>query len=122
MTALTEYIEAWVANDADRIARAVAPECVIAECYGPVYRGRDTVRRWARTWFGAGGIVHRWTITDHIVTGEREAAEWVFECTWEGGRHAFDGATVARSAGGLMLALREYQTTAPLYDWDGDWR
>lgn len=100
----------------------MAEERVVVECYGPVCRGRDTVRRWARTWFEAGGIVHRWTITDHFASGDRESAEWTFECTWEGERHVFDGATGSRSAEGLILVLREYQTTAPLYDWDGAWR
>ena len=122
MTALTEYIDAWVAGDIDRIARAVADECVITECYGPVYRGRDTVRKWAEAWFGAGGVVHLWTVSDHIVAGDREIAEWTFECTWAGERATFDGATVAHAAGGAILTLREYQTTAPLYDWHGAWR
>jgi ketosteroid isomerase-like protein len=121
MTALTEYIRAWVANDVDRIAAVVTEECVITECYGPVYRGRDWVRRWAEAWFGAGGIVHRWDFTDHIVTRDREIAEWTFECTWGGDRSTFDGATVARVGDDLIAELREYQTSAPLYDWHGTW-
>lgn len=122
MSALTEYIEAWVANDADRIAAAVAEDCVITECYGPVYRGRAVVLRWAQAWLGAGGVVHRWEVVDHVAAGDREVAQWTFECTWDGVRTAFDGATVARISGGLVAELREYQTTAPLYDWDGAWR
>ncbi|GAB3650132.1 nuclear transport factor 2 family protein [Glycomyces tarimensis] len=122
MTALTEYIDAWKANDVDRITHAVIEDCVVTECNGPVYRGRDTVRKWAETWLGAGGVVHRWDITDHIATDDRETAEWVFECTWESVRHTFDGATVARSADGLIVVLREYETSAPLYDWNGTWR
>lgn len=122
MSPLTDYIDAWVANDAARIATAVAEDCVITECYGPVYRGRDRVRRWAQAWFAAGGIVHRWEVNDHFVADDREVAQWTFECTWEGQRSTFDGATVARTTDGLILDLREYQTTAPLYDWHGIWR
>ncbi|WP_143014887.1 nuclear transport factor 2 family protein [Glycomyces harbinensis] len=122
MTALTEYIDAWIAADADRIARAVTEHCHITECYGPVYRGRDTVHQWAQTWFDKGGVVHRWEVTDHIVTGDREIAEWNFECTWAGERAGFEGATIARHESGLIRTLREYQTTAPLYDWHGTWR
>ncbi|MFC0673851.1 nuclear transport factor 2 family protein [Brachybacterium hainanense] len=122
MSALTDYIDAWIANDAERIAGAVAQDCIITECYGPVYRGRDRVRDWARTWFSAGGIVHRWEITDHIVADHRETAQWSFECTWAGSRGSFEGATIARVADGLILELREYQTTAELYDWQGTWR
>lgn len=122
MSALIEYIDAWVAGDAERIAAGVTEDCVITECYGPVYRGRATVLRWARSWFAAGGVVHRWEVVDHVVARDREVAQWTFECTWDGERTAFDGATVARVSGGLVAELREYQTTAPLYDWNGAWR
>lgn len=121
MSALAEYMDAWVAADLERIAAAVAEECVITECYGPVYRGREWVRRWAEAWFGAGGVVHRWEVGDHFGTEDREVAQWTFECTWAGERGVFDGATVARVGGGLITELREYQTTAPLYDWRGTW-
>lgn len=122
MTALLRYIEAWVANDAARVADAVAEDCTITECYGPVYRGRERVGQWARSWFAAGGVVHRWEVTDHFVADDREAAQWVFECSWGGNRSSFDGASVCRIEGGLIRELREYQTTAPLYEWDGTWR
>ncbi|RGE22481.1 nuclear transport factor 2 family protein [Leucobacter sp. wl10] len=122
MSVLTDYIDAWVANDADRIAATVTENCVITECYGPVYRGRSWVRRWAQDWFAAGGIVHRWDITDHFITADREVAQWAFVYTWGGQRSTFDGATIARCADGLVSELREYQTTATLYDWRGVWR
>lgn len=121
MSALTNYMEAWVANDADLIAGAVTENCVVTECYGPVYRGRDRVSQWAREWFAAGGIVHRWEITDHFVSEDREAVQWRFECTWDGKRSEFEGATIARVSEGLILELREYETSAPLYDWQGTW-
>jgi ketosteroid isomerase-like protein len=121
VTVLTKYMDAWVARDVARIAAMVAEDCVITECYGPVYRGRDVVRRWAEAWFAAGGVVHRWALTDRFVCGDREVAQWVFECTWRGERGSFDGATIARTSRGLIAELREYQTTAPLYDWHGTW-
>jgi hypothetical protein len=122
MSALTDYIDAWVANDPRRIARAVSGRCTIIESYGPVYQGRACVQQWAEAWIAAGGIVHEWTITDHFVAGDREAAQWVFECTWDGRRGRFEGASIARSLEGLVSELREYQTTEPLYEWDGAWR
>ena len=122
MTPLLEYIEAWAANDAARIVAAVAPDCVVTECYGPVYQGREKVRLWAMEWFKAGGIVHRWTVTDHFIVDDREAAQWEFECTWQGERSSFEGASLSRNEGALILELREYQTSAPLYEWNGTWR
>lgn len=122
VSALADYADAWIAADIDRLAALVAEDCVITECYGPVYRGRERVRQWAEAWFGAGGVVHRWDTHDHFAADDREAAQWTFECTWAGERSTFDGATVARVRDGLVLELREYQTTAPLYDWSGTWR
>jgi len=62
-------------------------------------------------------------VGDHrpIVTADREVAQWTFECTWAGERSTFDGATIARVAEGLVVELREYRTTAALYDWQGTW-
>ncbi|GAB3758268.1 nuclear transport factor 2 family protein [Microlunatus parietis] len=122
MSVLAEYMDAWIAADVERIAAAVTEDCVIIECYGPVYRGRELVRHWAEAWFGAGGVVHRWDAGDHFSAEDREVAQWTFECTWAGERSVFDGATVARVKDGLIAELREYQTTAPLYDWRGTWR
>lgn len=122
VSVLAKYFDAWVANDANRIAATVAQDCVITECYGPVYHGRERVLEWGRAWFEAGGVVHRWEMTDYFATADREVAQWVFECTFDGNRSTFEGATIARVADGLVRELREYQTTAELYDWQGRWR
>jgi len=122
MSVLTRYIEAWVANDPAKITESVTESCVIAECYGPVYRGRERVREWATAWFAAGGTVHAWTVTDHFEAGGRESAQWVFECTSGGTRSLFEGCTISSSANGLIASVREYQSTAELYDWTGKWR
>lgn len=122
MTTLQRYIDAWIANDPDAIAATVAADCIIIECYGPIYRGRERVRQWASAWFDAGGLVHAWTVTDHFTAQDREAAQWVFQCTWEGNRHEFEGCTIATTTRDLVVSLREYQTTAPLYEWSGTWK
>lgn len=49
---------------------------------------------------------------DHYISGDREAAQWQFECTWNGQRTTFDSATVSRSAE-LIAQLREYQSASP---------
>jgi ketosteroid isomerase-like protein len=122
MTALTRYMDAWVANDVERIVAAVAENCTVTERYGPVYSGRARVREWAEAWFGAGGVVHRWETFDHFVANDREAAQWMFECSWDGKRSVFEGSTISLSQRGLIVNLREYQTTAPLYEWRGSWK
>ena len=122
MSILPAYMRAWAAAEPEDIAALVTEDCVITECYGPVYRGRDRVRQWAQQWFAAGGIVHRWELTDHVVTADREVAAWTFSCTWQGTRATFDGASLSRVEDGLIVEMREYETSAPLYDWHGSWR
>lgn len=63
MNALLDYIEAWRRHDVHGVLDTLAADCVIIECYGPVYRGRDRVEQWMRAWFGAGGSVDSWEVT-----------------------------------------------------------
>lgn len=104
------------------VLAALTDDCVVIESYGPVYHGRQRVEQWMRAWFGAGGSVDDWEITWQSATGEVLTAEWVFSCTWQGRAATFEGATIARLEGERIAYLREYATTAPLYDWTGTWR
>jgi ketosteroid isomerase-like protein len=119
---LLTYIDAWERHDISGVLGTLTPDCVVIESYGPVYRGVDRVEEWMRAWFAAGGVVRRWNVTDHAVLGDLVVAEWTFACVWKGEDCLFDGATVARLSGGRIRHLREYATTAPLYDWTGTWR
>lgn len=72
-------------------------------------------------------VRHRWIgrrlgITSHSEAGEVMVAEWHFSCTWQGKGSTFEGATIARLREDKIAYLREYATTAPLYDWTGQWR
>ena len=122
MNALDSYIDAWRHNDPAAIAATVTADVVVIESYGPVYRGAPMVRKWADAWFAAGGRVLGWAVTDAFSTGDRIAAEWRFEYHWDGADHAFDGSTLATVHDGKVASLREYATTAPLYEWRGAWR
>lgn len=72
MTPLLSCVAAWRAHDVDAIVATVAEDCQITECYGPVYLGRDRVEQWAKAWFGAGGMVNGWSVTERFVAGDRE--------------------------------------------------
>jgi ketosteroid isomerase-like protein len=122
VNALLEYIDGWRRHDIDAVLRTLADDCVITECYGPVYRGREVVDQWMRAWFGGGGSVDSWEVTWHGGTSEFVVAEWRFGSTWQGDSETFDGASVARLNGQKIAYLREYATTAPLYSWAGAWR
>ena len=67
------------------------------------------------------GCVIDWTIRDLRTSGEGETAEWAFHYRWRGEEKRFDGATIATLRDGKLSYLREYATTAALYDWRGEW-
>lgn len=122
MSVLRDYIEAWARHDIPGVLGTLADDCEVIECYGPVYRGRDRVEQWMHAWFEGGGTVVGWTITSEAAAGDTLTAEWTFTCISGGSTETFDGATVARVRDGRLACLREYRTTAALYDWDGAWR
>ncbi|WP_062216568.1 nuclear transport factor 2 family protein [Streptomyces sp. NBRC 109706] len=119
---LRAYIDGWRRHDVAAVLGELTDDCVVVECYGPVYRGLPRVEQWMRAWLAAGGTVDGWEITSEGVAGELVVAEWRFSCTWQGSAASFEGATVARLRGGRISRLREYETSAPLYDWTGSWR
>jgi ketosteroid isomerase-like protein len=121
MNQLATYIDAWRRHDIPGVLSTLADDCTVIESYGPVYRGKDRVEQWMRTWFGRGWTVDAWTITSSAAAGDTLVAEWAFTCT-AGDTASFDGCTVARLESGLIVYLREYATTAGLYDWTDTWR
>jgi ketosteroid isomerase-like protein len=122
MSALTDYINAWNTNDVDNIEATVTPDAVVTESYGPVYHGRERIREWAEKWLDRGGRVHSWTITNEFTVGDTIVAEWRFDYHEKGEDRSFDGSTIATVRDGKILRLREYATTAALYDWEGEWQ
>jgi ketosteroid isomerase-like protein len=119
---LRAYLDGWRRHDIPAVLATLADDCVVIESYGPVYRGKQRVEEWMNAWFGGGGTVDKWDITSEAEAGRTLVAEWHFECTWKGSPGAFDGSTIARLHDGRITYLREYATTAPLYEWIGTWR
>jgi ketosteroid isomerase-like protein len=107
---LEAYIDGWRRHDIPAALDTLADDCVVIECYGPVYRGTARVAQWMTAWFGAGGTVDGWEITLSATTDAVLVAEWHFECRWKGEPGAFDGSTVARLDQGRIAYLREYAT------------
>ncbi|MBV9256816.1 MAG: nuclear transport factor 2 family protein [Ktedonobacteraceae bacterium] len=113
------YVDGWREGDRAKILSSLDEECVIIESYGPTYHGVEKVGCWIDTWFGGGNTVDGWEITSFYIAGETCFFEWVFACTYEGGYGSFEGASIAQLRKGKIVLLREYQTTKPLYEWEG---
>lgn len=122
MNLLRAYIDAWVRHDIAGVLATLTEDCVAIESYGPTYTGTARVEEWMRTWFEQGGSVTSWVVTRAFETPQSLIAEWTFSCVWNDRPATFDGATIALVDGGRIRYLREYATTAPLYEWTGTWR
>ena len=122
MTLLERYIDGWRAHDVAAILATLAPDCVVIESFGPIYRGHDRVAQWVATWLAQNGRVIDWTVRNPRSSTDGETAEWTFRYSWRGEEKSFDGATIAKLCDGRLAHLREYATTAELYDWRGEWR
>lgn len=122
MARLEQYITGWRAHDVAAILATLTPDCVVIESFGPIYRGHDWVAQWVSTWLAEDGRVIDWAIRDLRSSSEVETAEWTFHYTWRGEEKSFDGATIAKLHDGKLSYLREYATTAALYDWRGTFK
>ena len=122
MTLLEQYVAGWRAHDGSAILATLTPDCIVIESFGPIYRGHDRVARWIATWLAEGGRVIDCMVRDLRSSPKGESAEWTFRYTWRGEEKSFDGATIAKLHDGKLSYLREYATTAALYDWQGECR
>ena len=119
---MVQYVESWKSQNVVGVLDTLTEDCVITECYGPVYRGKSTIQQWMRTWFAEGGEILQWDIQRWLLAQDGAAMEWIFRCRWQDHEAFLDGATVALFHGGKIASLREYATTAPLYDGHGTWQ
>ena len=106
---LRTYVDGWKEHDRAKILGTLAPDCVVVESHGAVYRS-------------SARVGEAWDITALLVTADTAAMEWRFTCTWHGRPASFEGASLARFSAAGIAYLREYQTVGELYDWDGAWR
>ena len=91
------YVQGWITADREHSLSTLDPDCVIIESYGPTYRGKDMIARWIDSWFAPGNIVNRWEVTSLYTVDESCFLEWIFECTYEGSRSSFEGASLAQA-------------------------
>lgn len=119
---IRQYVDGWREGDAAKILASVTGDCVVTESHGPTYHGAEQIARWVDTWFGAGGEVLAWEVRSLEATRAAACFEWSFACKWLEERYEFEGASIVRFRDEKIAAIREYATTAPLYDWEGVWR
>jgi len=104
------YFDAWLRRDGDCLEELFDPDAVYSECYGPEYHGIAQIRRWFTDWNRRGEVV-TWRIRRFFMQGRQAAAEWYFECVYDGVPSAFDGVSlIVFSQTGAILELREFES------------
>lgn len=108
------YVEGWKEYNSDKVLSVLAPDCILIESDGEIFRGAETIigeldSRIAGD-YGPWQI-SRWDITSLAVDGELCFVEWDFE-----GQRGFEGASLVRFNTDRISYLREYCTTKPLWE------
>ena len=113
------YMQSWLNQDEAQFLSLLAPDVLVVESYGPVYRGHAECAAWFKGWHGAPafGRVTKWELGRTYFDAERSAAfcEWDFECLYEDKIGGFLGASLYLLRDGLIAELHEYKTERDQY-------
>lgn len=115
---IQNYIEGWKQNNAQKIVRQLARNCLIIESHGPTYHGVNDVKSWVDTWIKGGYKVDKWDIVSFNQFEDKCVFEWIFEfSSSKTEKRTIEGITTATFKAGKINFLREYRTTKPPYNW-----
>ncbi len=107
---IRRYFDAWLHQDASDLEELFDPNVVYVECYGPEYHGIEQIKRWFSNWNKHGEVV-KWEIKRFFKQGKLAAAEWYFECIYDGVISSFDGVSlIAFNTHGAIREIREFQS------------
>jgi len=116
---IKQYINSWRQQDLPLFLSTLSPDIIVAECYGPIYRGTKEVRQWFTEWHASpkDGKVTKWKITNVIFdkTKNMAAVEWDFGCASDGKASSFLGASLFYFDDLKILRIHEYQMNENRY-------
>jgi hypothetical protein len=112
---ILQYIDGWKESNITKILSSLSDNCIIIESHGPMYEGRDKVKKWAEQWLLNGKVI-KWDVKSEYVVDNTIIFEWVFQYSSKGKAEIIDGITVAKFKKNKINYLREYKTTKPVFD------
>lgn len=114
---IAQYCEGWVENSSEKILTTLSNHVKIVESHGPVYKGKEMVKKWISDWHQEGGKVLSWHISSYHESGNIVFFEWDFTYSWQGEDRFIAGASIVKIEEGKILYLREYRTTETLFQY-----
>lgn len=112
---IRKYFKSWLDNDISKLEDIFAEDIVYTECYGPQYRGIESIKKWFSEW-NTHGKVLKWEIKSFIEESSVTAAEWYFECIYDGKTDGFDGISlITFNDKDKIIYLKEFQSKAEHY-------
>jgi SnoaL-like protein len=114
---LLRYMDGWKKKSESDILEPISDDCLIIESHGPMYSGKETVKKWIADWFGKGNRIEKWEMKSFYLCGDHFISEWIFAYRNNEIREEFEGITIAKMKDGKIAELREYRSTAFPFSW-----
>jgi len=110
---IENYFESWINKNGSILNEIFDSKIVYSECYGPEYRGIDTIERWFEDWNKHGKVI-AWDIKQFIHEGNVVAVEWYFKCEYDTNIGEFDGVSLIEfNDVNRIVNLKEFQSKIP---------
>ncbi|VYU26700.1 nuclear transport factor 2 family protein [Clostridium tertium] len=109
------YFKSWINNEKDIINEIFSEKIIYSECYGPEYKGIDTMERWFEDWHTHGKVLV-WDIKQFIHSRNITVVEWYFKCIYNENISEFDGVSIVEfDDNNKILNLKEFESKAEHY-------
>lgn len=106
-----KYIIGWKSNNREQILSVLTEDCIIVECYGPMYQDKEQVQQWIDDWINSDHYVNRWEIYETLFDDIAGTAAfvWEFECFANNKHHRFKGSSIVKYNNGLIKEIKEFR-------------
>ena len=109
------YFKSWINNEKCIINEIFSEKIIYSECYGPEYKGIDTMERWFEDWHTHGKVLV-WDIKQFIHSRNITVVEWYFKCIYNENISEFDGVSIVEfDDNNKILNLKEFESKAEHY-------
>ncbi|WLR43407.1 hypothetical protein LC087_04300 [Bacillus carboniphilus] len=105
-----EY-KGWQTNNIDQVLHSLHEQCVVMECFGPIYNNKGQVHSWLTDWIENGDQIEYWGISSEFYDSTLDVGiyEWEFKCRSKGGKYHFYGVSIVKYEENLIKEIKEYQ-------------